>query len=301
MRNIRSGARLALLTLLALSLSLAFTASAQKTETQQEGDLDPSILTLPILQDGEAVEATFDTNLDAQLYAFNATEGDVITISMTQTDESSVLDPYIVVMTAMGDVIARDDDSGEEVGLSSLITDLELPETGSYFILATTYQAINEGSLEQGEGEEQEGLNYEIEVSGITQPEEITEGFQYFAGELEVGQPEVQIELTADAPIFFVTFMAEEGDSVTVSASGADENSDGVSDIDTLLYVFDFQGNRIAVDDDSGSDLTYSSQIGGLEIPASGLYLVFVTSYNFDELPDEGIEPTEGMITFSIE
>ncbi|NJL57857.1 hypothetical protein HC928_24045 [bacterium] len=102
---------------------------------------------------------------------------------------------------------------------------------------------------------------------------------------------------------FFVTFMAEKGDVVTLSAAGTDGDNDGAVDLDTLLYLFDFRGNRLAVDDDTGGTamdgVPLSSLIENFEIPNEGLYLVFATAYNFDEAGEEGWE-TEGVMDFSI-
>jgi len=283
--------RITLLLTLALSLSVVFTAAAQDATEEP----DTAILTLPILADGEPIDTSFDSDLDGQLFAFNATEGDVVTISMTQAEDST-LDPYIILLGDDGAVYANDDDTGGN--LSSLIEDFTIPKSGSFFILATTYSGIRDGSISADDGTVVEGLNYSIEVSGNTQPEDITEGFQYFAGKLEIGDT-VTVEITLEAPIFYVTFIAEKGQTISVGAQGVDGDGDNLPDVDTLLYLFDYAGNRLTVDDDNG-DAPLASLIANFEVPQDGLYFAFVTAYNFADATTEEWD-SAGQIEISVQ
>ena len=61
-------------------------------------------------------------DMQAQLYAFDATKGDTVTITMTQIDDD--LDPFLVLLGSAGEVIATDDDSGT-VSLSAEISGRE--------------------------------------------------------------------------------------------------------------------------------------------------------------------------------
>ena len=253
-------------------------------------DDEPS-LTFTIIEDGETVSNTFEGDVNAHLYVFHASAGDIVDITMIQTD-SSLLDPYLVLLGAAGQVYTSDDDGGPEA-LSSMIEGWEVPEDGTYLILATSFGGLRAGV---DPDEEPEPMSYDVSVSGISTPSSLEDPskFQYFAGQLELGDSST-LEISADEPVYFVTFVAEEGDLLTIETS---DDSDGPS-IDTLLYLFDPNGNRIAVNDD-GEGIGLYSSISNIELPEDGMYMVFATSWDFAQSYEEGWE-NEGSFQFTIE
>ncbi len=282
---------LRVLAALALMLALVSSVSAQKdTGTTGGGDapvdedIDPTVLNLPLLEDGESIDLSFANTDGALLVAFNASEGDEVTISMTQTNDN--LDPYLVVFNSVGLILAADDDSGDEP-LSSLIEDLEIPADDSYFVLATSFSTRNAAL----DGQDGEDLTFEITVSGNTPPADIPEGsFAYSTYGLEIGES-IDIEVTEEYPAAFITFIGSEGDEVTLSAPS--------DELDTLLMLFDYTGARIAVDDDGGSE-PLAAEIADAELPLEGVYFAILTYYSYQSFPDSGLI-SEGIVEFSIE
>lgn len=231
-------------------------------------------LTFVELVDGSAVKATFEGTVNAHLYILRGAAGDVISISMTQ-EENSTLDPYIVLLGPAGEVYTANDDGGEDVPLSALIQDFELPAAGTYFVLATSFEGIRTG-VEVAEGEEPEPLNYEILVTGNSTVPDDEEQFDYFAGQFEIGQSSL-LQITPEEPVFYVTFEGTEGTPVTIMT----EDSDDEGEVDTLLYLFDPDGNRVAVNDDNG--VNFFSTIEAFELPVDGLYMIWATSWDFSQ------------------
>ena len=70
----------------------------------------------------------------ADLYPFDGTLGDQVTIALTGDDLS---DPYLLLVGPDGSVVTENDDGG--TGLNSLISGFTLPATGSYTIEATAF------------------------------------------------------------------------------------------------------------------------------------------------------------------
>ena len=280
--------RLVLVVLVALLIPLA---ALQAQEATEETDLGVKA----VLVDGDVVSGVFEGSATAHLYAFYASAEDVVTVSMTQAEGTS-LDPFIVVLGPSGEVIATDDDSGEEA-LSSLIDAVELPADGVYFILATSFIAIDNILVEIGEtGEEtEEGAAYELSISGITAPAEDVdpEALLVNVSEIAVGDT-LEAESTAEFPVVYFAFLGAAGDVVTVTAAS--------DDIDTVLHVFAPSGDRIAINDDDDVEGGLNSAIRDLELPEDGPYLIFATDVFFYDLADEAeaAEYEGGVITVSL-
>lgn len=238
-------------------------------------DDEPQIV-LPVLVEGETLSGEFETTADAQIFGFNGSEGDVVTITFeTTTDE--FFDPALVLLGEAGQVIAFNDDSasGDLAPLSSELAEIELPYSGSYYILATTVAGLRDSS-----GADDSGAPYtfDLTASGFTVPEDMdTESLRYAGIDVEYGQSG-SLEITEDEPVFYVTFNGEEGDVVDIrTVVGSAEGEVG----DTLLYLFDSTGRRIADNDDSDG---FAAELLDIELPADGQYLLFATSYGFNDV-----------------
>jgi hypothetical protein len=84
---------------------------------------------------GTTITGRIDDTTPDQVYAFWATAGDTITVSMNRGDGN--LDPVVSIEDAEGNTLARDDDSGG--GQNARISAYTIPETGTYTIRATRY------------------------------------------------------------------------------------------------------------------------------------------------------------------
>jgi ELWxxDGT repeat protein len=90
----------------------------------------------------------------------------------------------------------------------------------------------------------------------------------------------VAIDATDDVDMWRIGTLST-GERISIDA---DARSIGLSDVDTILRVFNSSGTQIAVNDDDGS--TLDSRISNLLIPTSGTYYVGVSSYsNFSYNP----------------
>jgi len=96
-------------------------------------------------------------------------------------------------------------------------------------------------------------------------------------------------ELLATEPVYFITFEGVEGQSLDITLDS--------DDFDPLLYVFDPNGARIGVNDDEDG---LNSAFSGLELPQTGTYLLFVTSYGYDDAAEFDFDAS-GVFTLGIQ
>lgn len=285
-----SSLRFVLVVILALALPLSALYAQEATE-------DTDIGVKAVLEDGDVVSAVFEGGVGAHLYAFYGSEGDVFTLSMTQS-EAGALDPFLVVLGPNGEVIASDDDSGEDVFFSAAIDGVELPADGVYFVLATSFIAIDNILVEIGETGEsaEEGESYELSISGITAPAEDVdpEALLVNVSEIAVGDT-LEAESSAEFPVVYFVFNGAAGDVVTVTAES--------DDIDTVLHVFAPSGDRIAINDDDDVEGGLNSAVRDVELPEDGPYLIFATDVFFYDLADEAeaASYTGGVVTVSLQ
>jgi hypothetical protein len=247
--------------IMTLILVLLVVMAASAVYAQDDDQLAPIIM-----QGDSAYTNTFE-DANAHLYAFSGAAGDSVTIRMVQ-DPNSTLDPYLVLMGPGGQVYTADDDGGEAL-LSAQITDFVLPEDGFYFILATSSDGLREGPDDNYEPQD-----YELALIGGTSLEDPAniELVEYEAVEVSPGDT-VSLELTQEQPVLYLNLFAEEDTVLTIRTGELGEFTD------TLLYLFDDEGERVAVVDDVG-DSRYAV-IEDFEVPETGLYLIFATNFDY--------------------
>lgn len=100
---------------------------------------DVSILNEGELQVDVAQFNTIDTTFPSRAYTFEGRRGMVVTITMSALDGN--LDPYLELYAPSGDKIAENDDISLSDATRSQIAGVELPEDGTYRIVATRYRA----------------------------------------------------------------------------------------------------------------------------------------------------------------
>ena len=232
------------------------------------GAQDEEALEFPVLYSDDPVDDFFEDGVYARLWTFWGAEGDLVTIRMNRA-EDSLIDPYLILFSPSGEILAVDDDGGSVVR-DALISEVELPADDMYLVLTTCadYILINSNVRAQNNTEPME---YALILEGTSEPDEDVQ-VVVDATEMDFGDT-ATLEISQESPVAFATFFADEGDLVTITTSAAG------GEVDTLLYLFSSDGAGIGFDDD-GAAAPYS-QLTDVEIPYTGMQLVLATSYQF--------------------
>ncbi len=258
------------LLLMALLLVVSGVAAAQQPVTDSD-TLFP-LPEMPLLAADEPVEAVLGAETTGQLYGFVASAGDTIQVDMTQADEGSLLDPYLVLLDNTGAVLASDDDSGETF-LAARLDAIEIPADGSYYVLASSLLFIEGSQLDVTDD-----LPYTLTLSGNTLPESLTDSADTDSNApvLQVNAPRLTVdERIADAitPEQAARFYLVEGEaSQRITAQLVSEQ------FATLLNLFNPAGTRTAFD---------PSALTAFELPDDGAYLLLVADLFFYEAAND--------------
>ncbi|NJL92941.1 MAG: hypothetical protein HC915_04080 [Anaerolineae bacterium] len=268
--------------LMSLVLGVASVAAQSPATTPEPSADDPNFLSLVILRSGVPFEGTLAGTDGGLLMVFNATEGDVVTLSAIQTEESD-LDPVLVVMDRFGAVLAyNDDDFALDTPLASRIQGLTIPFTDTYFVLLSSFFNLR-SSDEEALTAEPETLAFTALLEGNIQPTELAEDeFFYTTAVLTQGEP-FAFEINEEREVGFLEYVGTAGERVTIDLVSPEDF------LDTVLMVFDRNGTRLAADDDGG-DERLAARVTDLELPADGTYLIFSTLYDFPNLPELAAE-----------
>ena len=232
-------------------------------------EISPGVFYMGDMALAEPTAGMLDDDAYAQIYTVTLEAGSDLLVAMF-ADESS-LDPYIIVATEDGDILAEDDDSGADVG--GLKTDaflrMEIPATGTYLVLATR-SGVDVGKTE-GEYVLIAGYPEEDAPPAEPQENESPDGAEY-VGELVVGDEAVSDSITDDNFVDLYTFSGQAGDQVTITMTGE-------GGLDAYLGLIDPNEEVIAEDDDSAGGT--NSQIS-IRLPESGTYLIVATRNGLD-------------------
>jgi hypothetical protein len=263
--------------LLALLLAVSGIVSAQQPDTDTSTPVPLPQMTM--LAADDPVEATLGAETTGRLYGFVATEGDTIRIDMTQADEGSSLDPYLVLLDSTGAVLASDDDSGETF-LAARLDDIEIPADGSYYVLASSLLFIEGSQLDVTDD-----LPYTLTLSGNTPPDDLTESTGSDSDDpvLTLDAPRLTVDerpaadITPEQPARFYVIEGEANQRITVQVVS--------EQFATVLNLFDPAGNRTAFD---------PSALTAFELPDDGMYLLMVADLFFYEAGNDGTFFTGG-------
>jgi hypothetical protein len=187
-------------------------------------------------------------------YTFNGQTGDVIEIRMTR-GAGSELDPLLILLGPNGQEVARDDDGGGS--RNAYIRSLTLPASGVYTIVATKFGTAG-GDFT---------LTLTLVTAGSAGPTP-----QGGGSTLTFGSP-VTGSISASSPEVRYTFSAQAGQVIGVQMSKTSEN------LDTLLILYDANGQEIARNDDDALGKLYDSYLRDITIPAAGTYTVVATRF----------------------
>jgi len=237
---------------LTLILLLIFVPLAQAQE---------DVFELPAIASGDVVTDSFEDEVTAKLYAFYGSAGDSVTITMTQN--SADLDPFLVLLDSDGAVLAYDDDSGSP-SLAAAIDSVRLDDDGVYFVIASSFYFVD-GS----EGSTDSELSYDLSISGQNTPGDVDDAdtISLEVDVLSVGDS-VDGESDDNAPAAIFYLDGSSGDSATISIEDAD--------FLTLLHVFAPDGSRIAVD----------ASLADIDLDEDGIYVIIATDNFFYEAVD---------------
>ena len=180
-------------------------------------------------------------------FSFSGQEGDLVSIRMIRQDES--LDPFVELRDADGNILASDNDSAGNS--NSEIGGYQLPGSGIYTIVTQSYNNATTGAFE---------------FSLTESPQARACGDEIAYGETGYGE----IAETSDSCVY--GFSGQEGDLVSIRMIRQDES------LDPFVELRDADGNILASDDDSAGNS--NSEIGGYQLPGSGIYTIVTQSYN---------------------
>jgi hypothetical protein len=200
----------------------------------------------------------------------------------TTSDE---LDTFLVVIGGDGALLGSNDDFDST---SSSQVAAELPTTGSYIILASSYIFID-NILEFGGSDDE--MEFTLRIEGNSEVEDLADGLDLTAEAID-GDSSFNGELDADVNAVYYVFTGAEGDIVNIAMEADDFN--------TAIHVFGPSGERVAFA--RADEETFNSSIEGLELPADGGYLIVATDIFFYNalVEDENIPYTGGEFALEV-
>ncbi|PJF45148.1 MAG: hypothetical protein CUN55_00435 [Phototrophicales bacterium] len=219
---------------------------------------------------GNTVRGTITDAIPIVRYRFAGNIGDPITISMATV--SGDLDAYLLLVDASGNIIAEDDNSGNNTDAQ---LSLELPSTSDYFIIAT--RRGQETGLTSGEFVLALTSSAPPRVGSVSRPP-VPEEF--------VGLSTIDIGSTVTGRISnavyqeFYVFYGEAGDALTITLEAAEG-----SELDPLLILLD--QNRIPVDENDDDGDSQNSRLD-VTLPQTGYYAIVATRYELAEGSTQG-------------
>lgn len=243
-----------------------------------QSDAGEPTFAIPVLVDGEVRNDSFAQAEDARLYAFNGQAGDLVNISMEPEDYTQ-LNPYLFLLNDTGEIIAYNDDSPLDDApiFAAAIVDAELPADGTYFVLATTYW----GRMDDLASKEHGPHHYELKASGFTTTKTTAYAIAPVILPLNIDEPLPIIIPEATHWMPFAGFHGSAGEVINLETARGESGS-----IDTILYLFDSTGQRIAADDTA---FDFDS-ITDFELPTDGTYLVVALIGSQVLYPDDELE-----------
>jgi hypothetical protein len=196
---------------------------------------------------GTTISGELETG-ESDPYTFEAEAGTTINISLTSDD----FDPYLTLTGTDGGEIATDDDSGGD--RNALIVNLTLPETGTYTVVAASFN-------DQGEGTYKLALT-QVVVESIAYGETITE-------DPAQGVPVTEYTFSGAATDQILVTLTTQETSGFVEMTGPDDERLGSS-----LYL----------------DST-TTRLGPVQLPEAGAYSLTVRASSVFALTLQRIDP----------
>lgn len=233
---------------------------------------------------------------DSDILTVTLTAGETYLVSLRGTGDDAVTDTLLVLYDAEGNLVNYDDDGGTDI--NSLLT-FTAAESGTYYIGAESF------------GEE--AGDYRVDVIAESSIADVGDTFataQMIAGGLTFGfiddAPGVVYLGLGEVDTFKIELVA--GRYYTFQlAGGADYETDFLDvppgELDTVLFLYDEDGNRVAFNDDLAFPSNISSGLAFLA-SESGTYYLDVAAYEgqtggytlqVGELDVSGLDPLDSI------
>jgi serine protease Do len=235
-------------------LTAARNGSASRTATNPRGRQGSRTAQTIAIDDQPIVgQLDNDSSLMADnsyfnLYRFEGRAGQRIAIEMS----SQEIDPYLILVGPNQQDLGQDDDSA---GNSNARIETTLPTTGTYLILANSYAAGEQG-------------RYQLHLNTLRSAASPSSSpyLLQTTGQLSPGDN----RLTDNSLYDDYWFEGQAGQQVTISLNS--------SEFDTYLILVDSTGERLAENDDRGSNTTNSEIV--FTLPRTDRYRVIINSYD---------------------
>ncbi|MDX1995303.1 MAG: PPC domain-containing protein [bacterium] len=260
------------------SYTLAVTGEGGQTTQATEEPTEPTDQPQQTGDGTIALGGSVDGTLEeaSTSFTFEGEAGQTITATLTSTD----FDPYLQLVNASGDVLAEDDDSAGR--LNSQIV-FELPESGSYALVVTSFRAISSEGNEIATG----NFNLQLSADGdvVQQPTgEPTEPAQPAGDTIAFGD---RVNGTLEEAELRIAFEATAGQIASISLES--------NAFDPYVLLEGPGGEVIAEDDDSGDSL---NSLLVTELPENGTYTIVITS--FSAIVSDGEDFATGDFTLTL-
>ncbi len=200
---------------------------------------------------GATVTGSVDDAVPVRYFRFEAQRGDVIAVTQSRQDGS--LDPFLQILDSSLNVIAEDDNSGENKG--ARIAAVALPQQGIYYVAASR----------RGGAEGQTEGTFTLTLSGRPG---LTNGrsLEIMYGATVSGQ--ISDQHYAEEYVF----VGQQGDVIRIIMERA------TGDLDPLVTLYDSERKQIAFDDDSGGN--QNALLDRFVLPADGMYILVASRYD---------------------
>ncbi len=230
----------------------SFVLSVEEAENSGAGASPQAPLTIGF---GDTRSASLSPLQFERFYAFDASENDLITISMDRGG-SGDLDSFLYLTDSAFTPLAEDDDSGE--GQNARIIDFRIPADGRYYIIATRF----DGNIGATSGEYRLGLELLDDPFAGVPPGTVS---------LDYGTSvNGRINDLNQADTY--AFYGRQGEVVSISMTRVDGN------LDALLELLNGAGEVVTRNDDrSGND--QNALIDNFALPATGTWYIRARRY----------------------
>lgn len=217
---------------------------------------------------GEVIEGTISAENYRQQYAFDGRAGQVATVIMRRV--SGDLDPYLLLVSQRGIVVAFSDDEVEDgtATRNAALRSIVLPEDGVYTIIATRF------GQEHGTTTGDYTLSLDALGTAIA-PIDDDSLLRY--GDEVVGT------INDEQPYVVYRLEARRGDVINISLARVGGN------LDPQLDFFDPVGQFLINGDDDSTTGTLNARITNFTIPQDGLYFVQATRYGGERGTTSGL------------
>ncbi len=193
-----------------------------------------------------------------------------VVITSGQVDDANQQVDEASTLAADADVTAvaanEQADDGAGTNLDAAILDFSLPEDGTYLLLATSSRGVTESATIDDTTSETSPQSFNLTYNGL----EALPAAQIGSLGLEPvpAQGEITVAVSAEQPLILLPMQLDAEQTLSLTTQSEEFT-------DSLFYLFDPLGNRVAVNSGEGEDP--AARIKGYTAPEAGLYLVIAT------------------------